>query len=424
MIVKDSPVVIGTVSSKASNKSSSQVADEKDFPEILAKASPEKSVASAKEAKSRADNSSKTEESPNTQEPLTIPDLLTELAQLELIAPATNSNVKERKGEDALVDSQNQALQKLVTQSVRTVTAALQSVSTQADTKPALSGENGLSTIPSEKQVTSLQLSPLEEMLPSVQQSAAQPVESLKAKVDHQIVHSAIESEKNIDGLSVEQHDAFIAMINKAEGNIHSKENSMLVLKPEMIVPGSDSHEKQLLTMSELGLHPTGPTIHELAEKPTNVSQGSSVLLNQVVGTPAWQQALGHQLSYFSRNGTLQNAELRLHPEELGMIKINLSMKNDQVQLHFLTENHQVSAALDAAMPHLRTSLAESGISLGQSSISADLASSQHFSSQSERSAHSAYVEDEGQENAQVVEDNEQVITRTIYYSRGINTFV
>lgn len=90
--------------------------------------------------------------------------------------------------------------------------------------------------------------------------------------------------------------------------------------------------------------------------------------LEPEVGSPAWQQALGHQLSSFTRHG-VHHAELRLHPEELGPLQISLRLSQDQAQLHFVTDHHQVRAALEAAMPHLRSALAGAGIQLDQGSV-------------------------------------------------------
>ena len=56
----------------------------------------------------------------------------------------------------------------------------------------------------------------------------------------------------------------------------------------------------------------------------------------------------------FSRNGQ-QNAELRLHPQELGALQISLKMEDNQAQLHFASAHSQVRAAIEAAMPSLRS---------------------------------------------------------------------
>ncbi|MGE9549798.1 flagellar hook-length control protein FliK [Erwinia amylovora] len=107
------------------------------------------------------------------------------------------------------------------------------------------------------------------------------------------------------------------------------------------------------------------PTTTSLVTAPAT-SQLSSQL-----GSPEWQQALGQQIVMFSRNGQ-QTAELHLHPQDLGSIQISLKLDNDQAQLNMVSGNSHVRAALEAALPQLRTALADSGINLGQSSVSSD----------------------------------------------------
>ncbi|WP_158784428.1 flagellar hook-length control protein FliK [Pantoea sp. BAV 3049] len=103
----------------------------------------------------------------------------------------------------------------------------------------------------------------------------------------------------------------------------------------------------------------------------TLVTAPATSQLSSQLGSPEWQQALGQQIVMFSRNGQ-QTAELHLHPQDLGSIQISLKLDNDQAQLNMVSGNSHVRAALEAALPQLRTALAESGINLGQSNVSSD----------------------------------------------------
>lgn len=103
-----------------------------------------------------------------------------------------------------------------------------------------------------------------------------------------------------------------------------------------------------------------------------NIAQpGASAQLNAQLGTTQWQDALGQQIIMLSRNGQ-QSVQLRLHPEELGTLHISLRLDDNQAQIHLASANSQVRSALEAALPHLRTAMAESGINLGQSSVASD----------------------------------------------------
>lgn len=103
-----------------------------------------------------------------------------------------------------------------------------------------------------------------------------------------------------------------------------------------------------------------------------NIAQpGASAQLNAQLGTTQWQDSLGQQIIMLSRNGQ-QSVQLRLHPEELGTLHISLRLDDNQAQIHLASANSQVRSALEAALPHLRTAMAESGINLGQSSVASD----------------------------------------------------
>lgn len=148
----------------------------------------------------------------------------------------------------------------------------------------------------------------------------------------------------------------------------------------------------------------------------------SSGTLTETMGTPAWQSSLGQQIACFTRNG-IQHAELRLHPEELGSLQISLQLKNEQAQLHFVSASHQVRAAIEAAVPHLRTSLAEAGIELGQSSIGAETPSSWQHSGDPSQHARQNFAGQTAQDELSLPEERVENVVRTGIYNSGINTF-
>lgn len=115
-----------------------------------------------------------------------------------------------------------------------------------------------------------------------------------------------------------------------------------------------------------VNMTPATPSVN--AAPLASPATASAPLLSAPLGSNEWQQALGQQVLMFTRNGQHQ-AELRLHPQDLGAIQISLRLDDNQAQLHMAAAHSQVRAALEAALPHLRTALAESGIQLGQSSI-------------------------------------------------------
>lgn len=99
-------------------------------------------------------------------------------------------------------------------------------------------------------------------------------------------------------------------------------------------------------------------------------------VLSAPLGSHEWQQSLSQHISLFTRQGQ-QSAELRLHPQDLGEVHISLKVDDNQAQIQMVSPHQHVRAALEAALPVLRTQLAESGIQLGQSNISGESSSGQ-----------------------------------------------
>lgn len=92
-------------------------------------------------------------------------------------------------------------------------------------------------------------------------------------------------------------------------------------------------------------------------------------LLTPEVGDGQWGKALGQQLVHMGKAGQ-QVAELQLNPPGLGPLKVTLSMDEHQIQAMFVSTHSSVRAAVEAALPQLRATLADNGINLGNTSVS------------------------------------------------------
>jgi flagellar hook-length control protein FliK len=118
---------------------------------------------------------------------------------------------------------------------------------------------------------------------------------------------------------------------------------------------------------------PAGATM----QQPGSVSTPSvpastvSVILLPEVGSNEWGKALSQQVIQLS-TGDRQIAEIQLNPPGLGPLKVTLSVSDQQMQAAFVSAHSSVRAAVETALPQLRALLAESGISLGQTSVGAE----------------------------------------------------
>lgn len=115
-------------------------------------------------------------------------------------------------------------------------------------------------------------------------------------------------------------------------------------------------------------------TVTASAERSADASQATRPGAHTIapeVGSEKWAPALGQQLARMSTTGH-HTAELNLNPAGLGPLKVTLSIGDNQAQAMFVSAHESVRKAVEAALPQLRNSLSEQGITLGQTSVGAE----------------------------------------------------
>lgn len=118
----------------------------------------------------------------------------------------------------------------------------------------------------------------------------------------------------------------------------------------------------------------------QLAAQPSALSAAASGnpviapaphLLNlaSTVGTPAFTQDLGQQISWLGTQD-LKQARIRLHPEDLGPLDIKMSVSHDRVDLTFIAQHPATVHAVQQSLAHLDAMLAQQGMTLGHADVS------------------------------------------------------
>ncbi len=135
---------------------------------------------------------------------------------------------------------------------------------------------------------------------------------------------------------------------------------------PALIVPGAEAGAVPAPAMTAPAAQGPAGLGNSLPSLPVTAPS-----LPQDVGSSEWGQALGQQVLQMGKAGQ-EVAELQLHPPGLGPLKVTLSMNEHQLQAAFVSTHASVRAAVEAALPQLRAALADSGISLGNTSVGTD----------------------------------------------------
>lgn len=92
------------------------------------------------------------------------------------------------------------------------------------------------------------------------------------------------------------------------------------------------------------------------------------------VGAPGWNGELAQKVVWMA-NQQQQVAELRLNPPHLGPVEVTLTVGNDQgtqASIQFASAHLATREAIESALPRLREMMADSGIALGNVTVSAD----------------------------------------------------
>ena len=84
---------------------------------------------------------------------------------------------------------------------------------------------------------------------------------------------------------------------------------------------------------------------------------------------PGWDQALGNRVRWMV-NEKLLVAELKLNPPNLGVLEIRVQQEGDRTSIQFIAPQAAVRDAVDGALQRLRELFQESGLNLGDVTVS------------------------------------------------------
>ncbi|WP_231758117.1 flagellar hook-length control protein FliK [Microbulbifer elongatus] len=105
------------------------------------------------------------------------------------------------------------------------------------------------------------------------------------------------------------------------------------------------------------------------------------------LGSNAWGEEFSQHLLSMVHRGDRQ-VDLHLHPRELGALSVSLNLEDQGMRAQFLTANAAVRSAVEHALPLLRETLAQQGITLGEASVG------QHHQQESQQKGSHAHLSD------------------------------
>lgn len=100
----------------------------------------------------------------------------------------------------------------------------------------------------------------------------------------------------------------------------------------------------------------------------SSASVPHALAVDAAVGTPRFADETAQQVTWMAKNG-IEQAEIRVKPAELGPISVRIEMNHGEATISFAVTQPETRVAVEDALHRLQEMLAESGISLGQTSV-------------------------------------------------------
>lgn len=149
--------------------------------------------------------------------------------------------------------------------------------------------------------------------------------------------------------------------------------------KPETSIPAASAEGDALTPAAEAkspapttpGLPGLSPFANPLRASAlaTALDAGQPAGLQATVGTHEWAEELGTRLAVMTAQGD-QSGSLRLSPEHLGPLEVQIRMQDDKANVVFGAQHADTRRALEEALPRLREMFAASGLQLGEAGVS------------------------------------------------------
>ena len=102
----------------------------------------------------------------------------------------------------------------------------------------------------------------------------------------------------------------------------------------------------------------TNPHVHDAISRPVHAP----------VGTAAWADEIGARVVMMTESGN-HTASLKLSPEHLGPLEINITVRDDKASVWFGAAHADTRAAIETALPRLREMFAAQGLSLADAGV-------------------------------------------------------
>ncbi len=160
---------------------------------------------------------------------------------------------------------------------------------------------------------------------------------------------------------SSQQQDT--ARDNQQKGTNTAKTITTATLQPEQLTP--QTAQPTVGTENQSLIFPNQQASVPLTSTP--LADSSSMRLPSGLTVPG-ETVVDQMISHFSVNNRLESGtvNLKLHPQELGELRMELKITQDNIKAHFIAQTPQAQEMITQHLPRLREALEQQGLHLQQ----------------------------------------------------------
>lgn len=115
--------------------------------------------------------------------------------------------------------------------------------------------------------------------------------------------------------------------------------------------------------------NPVAPALGALNAPAAPAPLSSPTAIATPLQQPQWADDFSQKVTWLATQ-RVQSAELHLNPAQLGPLEVSLKLNGDQASVQFISAHAVVRDAIEQSLPRLRDMLADSGITLGNTTVS------------------------------------------------------
>ncbi len=247
-----------------------------------------------------------------------------------------------------------------------------QSISSDSD---LLQNTNSILTSDAQKNIKNALLNPLEHAENSVSTPTSSP--GSKEVMNPRLT---LDPEFNNGEITVEDKEEKQTSFQPLSLEMENQTEKGVLAPPKPAPLIENAHEIKPPSMGNILTHEARINVPMENHTPAFDPTLQTLTIPIGIDKPEWSQQFSDHIVWLGQQ-EVKSAVIKIHPEDLGPLEINIKVINDSASVSITIHSHHVREIIDQSLPKLQAMMAEQGLNLSEVQIDSD-ASPRQFSQQ------------------------------------------